>query len=169
MTRQIFLSLILAAGGLSAQTPEMKPFPVDSEQLSGGEADLSFLLEAPAGKDGWIRVQDGHLATPDGRRFRIWGTNVVGRGGTPTKEGARIMAAQFARFGLNCIRFHFLDQPSPNGIIDGKRADTRALDPEPMDRFDFFVAELKKRGIYIDLNLNVARTYKAGDGVRDFE
>jgi hypothetical protein len=36
-----------------------------------------------------------------------------------------------------------------------------------MDRFDFFIAELKKRGVYIDLNLNVARTYKAADGVKD--
>ena len=38
-----------------------------------------------------------------------------------------------------------------------------------MDRTDFFIAELKKRGIYTDLNLNVGRIYKAGDGVRDFE
>ncbi len=37
-----------------------------------------------------------------------------------------------------------------------------------MDRLDFFVGELKKRGIYTNLNLNVARTYKPGDGVRDY-
>ena len=38
-----------------------------------------------------------------------------------------------------------------------------------MDKLDFFVAELKQRGIYTDLNLNVARPYKAGDGVKDYE
>jgi len=36
-----------------------------------------------------------------------------------------------------------------------------------LDRLDFWVAELKKRGIYIDLNLNVGRSYKPGDGVAD--
>jgi hypothetical protein len=41
--------------------------------------------------------------------------------------------------------------------------------PEEIDRLDFFVAELKKQGIYSDLNLNVSRTYKAGDGARDYE
>ena len=49
------------------------------------------------------------------------------------------------------------------------RNDTRALDPQQLDRLDFFIAELKKRGIYADLNLNVGRTYKAGDGVRDHD
>ena len=28
---------------------------------------------------------------------------------------------------------------------------------------------MKKRGIYCDLNLNVGRSYKAGDGVQDFD
>ena len=37
-----------------------------------------------------------------------------------------------------------------------------------MERFDYLVWQLKKRGIYTNLNLNVFRKYKAGDGVRDF-
>jgi hypothetical protein len=28
--------------------------------------DVSFLLDAPAGKDGFVKVQNGHLATGDG-------------------------------------------------------------------------------------------------------
>ena len=31
------------------------------------------------------------------------------------------------------------------------------------------MAELKKRGIYVDLNLNVGRSYRAGDSVPDFD
>ena len=49
------------------------------------------------------------------------------------------------------------------------RDDTRALDPKQLDTLDYFVAELKKRGIYTDLNLNVGRIYRQGDGVRDYE
>ena len=38
-----------------------------------------------------------------------------------------------------------------------------------LDRLDFFISELKRRGIYTNLNLNVGRRYKAGDGVRDWQ
>jgi hypothetical protein len=106
---------------------------------------------------------------PGGERFRIWGVNITGRATVPTKEAAPLLAAHLARCGVNCVRFHFLDRPAPQGLIDAQRDDTRALDPDQLDRFDFFVAQLKKRGIYTNLNLNVGRTYKAGDGVRDHE
>ena len=30
------------------------------------------------------------------------------------------------------------------------------------DRLDFFISELKKRGIYVNLNMNVARAFQDG-------
>lgn len=131
--------------------------------------DVSFLLEAPAGKSGHIRIQAGHLSYPDGRRFRIWGVNATGQGGLPAQTNAPRIAANLARLGINCVRFHFLDRPAPGGVIAANRNDTRELDPGQMDRLDCFIAELKQRGIYSDLNLNVARPYKPGDGVKDHE
>ena len=110
-------------------------------------------------------MRNGHLAYPDGRRFRIWGVNITGPGNLPTHEDAATEAAHLARYGINCVRMHFLDRPGV--LIDNTKADTRALDADHLDRLDFFVAELKKRGIYSDLNLNVARTYKTADGVKD--
>jgi hypothetical protein len=62
---------------------------------------------------------------------------------------------------------HFLDLPTPRGLIDATREDTRVFDAQQLDRLDFWIAELKRRGIYINLNLNVGRSYKAGDGVKD--
>ena len=53
----------------------------------------------------------------------------------------------------NCVRFHFLDRLG--ALIPSDRKDTRALDPQALDRLDRFVLELKQRGIYTDLNLNV--------------
>jgi hypothetical protein len=79
------------------------------------------------------------------------------------------VAAHLARYGLNCIRFHFLDSRSPRGLIDSTHDDSRSLDPAILDRLDFFIAQLKSHGIYADLNLNVGRLYQAGDGVRDHE
>lgn len=78
-------------------------------------------------------------------------------------------AATLARYGVNCVRLHFLDLAAPRGIVDSTRNDSRAFDAQQLDRLDFLVSELKKHGIYMDLNLNVGRSYKAGDGVADFD
>ncbi|HEU0006213.1 MAG TPA: hypothetical protein VFS12_09510 [Terriglobia bacterium] len=135
--------------------------------------DVSFLLEAPAGKGGFIRVQDSHFVKPDGKRIRFWGVNLTdwskGSVMIPPKEDAPMWAATLSRFGVNCVRLHFLDLAAPRGLIDKTREDSREFDAEQLDRLDFFIAELKKRGIYINLNLNVGRSYKAGDGVQDYD
>lgn len=164
------VGVFLASGSWGfSQEVELRPFTVRWESLEGSRIDFSGLLEAPAGRDGFITIRNGHLARPDGRRIRFWGVNVSGRGCLPPKEHAAVIAERLARWGVNCVRFHFFDRPAPNGIIDPTRDDTRRLDPEHLDRLDYFVAQLKARGIYTDLNLNVARSYKPGDGVRDWE
>lgn len=133
--------------------------------------DVSFLLDAPAGKHGFIHAAGGHLVTGEGQRIRLWGVNLTewspGSTMIPSKQDAHLWAATLARYGVNCVRLQFLDLPAPRGLIAAGRNDTRAFDPEQLDREDYFLAELEKRGIYIDLNLLVGRPFKAGDGVVD--
>ncbi|MHB8888041.1 MAG: hypothetical protein ACYC46_04425 [Acidobacteriaceae bacterium] len=151
----------------------MVPFTMDHRRaaLSHSPVDVSFLLDAPAGKHGFIQVKDGHLATGDGQRIRFWGVNITdwskGSRQIPPKEDAPFWAATLARFGVNCVRFQFLDLEVPRGLIDSHYPDTRHLDAEQLDREDFFIAQLEKRGIYIDFNLLVGRPFKAADGVHD--
>jgi hypothetical protein len=173
-------------GALGQEIP-LQPFVINHHERVDSPADVSFLLEAPAGRDGFIRVKDGHLVKPNGDRLRIWGVNLTGwtQGSTllPPKEQAALWANTLARFGINCVRFHFLDlttrdpaaaagpdaRPRPSGLIDRNHNHTQSFDAEQLDRLDFFVAELKKHGIYTNLNLNVGRTYKEGDGVPDHD
>lgn len=168
--------MLLSAGGAFSQTETtttLQPFVMDHRRglLAHSPVDVSFLLDAPAGKHGFVRGQDGHLVTGDGKRIRFWGMNVTdwskGSVMVPSKEDSRLWAATLARFGVNCVRFQFLDLPTPRGLIDGKRNDTRAFDPAQLDLEDFFIAELEKQGIYLDLNLLVGRPFKAGDDVHD--
>jgi hypothetical protein len=170
---------------VGAQAIPMRPFVVDHQSRVDSPVDVSFLLDAPAGRDGPITVKDGHFVKPDGKRFRIWGVNLTGwtNGSTllPPKEEASKWAAEMARFGINCARFHFLDMPtrdpavpdvgprSPAGLLDRNSSTTQVFDPNALDRLDFLVAELKKHGIYTNLNLNVGRTYKEEDGVPDWD
>lgn len=158
-----------------------------------------LLGDQPAGADGFVTVKDGHLVRGNGERLRLWGVNLTGwtRGSTllPPKTEAAKWAKILARHGINAVRFHFLDMPTrnaaveatlkpqreqaesegnrfkapPTGLIDSTKPVTTDFDPEALDRLDYFVAELKKAGIYSNLNLNVGRRYKPGDGVPDNE
>src|ERR1017187_9698951 len=151
----------------------LKPYVMNHRAGGASVADVSFLLDAPAGKTGFVHIQGGHLVTGAGKPLRLWGVHITdwSRGSVllPPKEDAPMWAATLARFGVNCVRLHFLDLAAPRGIIDATKPDSRSFDPQQLDRLDYLFAELKKRGIYADLNLNVGRSYKAGDGVQDFE
>jgi hypothetical protein len=140
------LVLALSVGHAWAEEPALAPFPTAWEDQVGGPADLSFLLDAPAGRDGFVTVREGHLAQADATRFRIWGINLSAAGGLPLKKDAPRLAAILARHGLNGVRFHYIDRPAPGGILDASRSDTRALDPEQVDltHFDERLIELQK-------------------------
>lgn len=167
--------LLLYSPGAFAQWDDglLRPFVMDHRAAGSPAVDVSFLLDAPAGKDGFVRLQNGHFVKPDGSRIRFWGVHFTdwSRGSVeiPPKEDAALWAATLARYGVNLVRLHFLDLPSPRGIVDSTANDSRSFDPRQLDRLDFEISEFKKRGIYVDLNLNVGRSYKAGDGVQDFD
>ena len=151
----------------------MMPFTMDHRAGARAHSpvDVSYLLDAPAGKHGFVQVKDGHLATADGQRIRFWGVNITdwspGSRQIPAKEDAAYLASTLARFGVNSVRFQFLDLEVPRGLIAKSEESTRTLDAEQFDREDYFIAELEKRGIYIDFNLLVGRPFKEGDGVKD--
>lgn len=103
-----------------------------------------------------------HFYTRDGRRVRLWGVNLSFGANLPTHEDAVRVASRMAAFGVNSVRFHHLDTQSwPSGIWsrDG------SLHPEALDRLDYFIDQLAKRGIYTNLNLHVGRVHSLGLGL----
>ena len=122
-------------------------------------------LVGPAGRDGFIGMRGEHLVKPDGSRFRIWGLNMAGPACFPDRDGAVRIANDLARLGVNCVRLHGLDSNWGRSAIDYSGIDTQRLNAEDLDRWDYLVFELKSRGIYTNINLNVFREFRAGDGV----
>lgn len=158
-------------GPVEFGTPGIKlqPYVVDHRKAAGSVIDLSFLSEAPAGRTGFVRVENGHVVKPNGEPIRFWGVNLTewtrGSASIPSKEDAPMWADALARHGINLVRLHFLDLPAPRGMIDSTRDDSQHFDAGQLDREDFFIAELLQRGIYVNWNLNVGRRFKDGDGV----
>lgn len=154
------LCLIVVSLGLSSvradEPSPLFPFAPPWDDASPGAVNVSAWNERPAGKHGPITVKDGHLYAGD-RRIRLFGVNLCFGANFPSHADAARIAARMAKFGINAVRFHHMDnQSAPGGIL---ARDRRSLDPGQLDKLDFLIAELKKQGIYADLNLHVSREY----------
>ncbi len=150
------LALVFALAAFYARGADLFPFVVPWDDAAPGFTNLSSWNDKPAGKAGFVEARDGHLFAGD-KRLRIFGVNFCFGANFPTKEAAPKIAAHLAKLGVNCVRFHHMDsQSAPAGIF---AADGVTLDPERLNRLDFFIAQLKEQGIYADLNLHVSRTH----------
>lgn len=153
----------LAAAVAAAQsptpiTPGWFPFTISAYDDSPAALDLSFLNETPAGRHGYIKAKGEILTDDRGQPWRYFGTNLTAEACFPTQEEAVKFAGHLAKCGINLVRFHFMDANwSGSQLVrkDGKPG----LNEEVLARLDFFFAELKKRGIFANLNLHVGRKY----------
>lgn len=152
-----------ATDGMIPSDDGMFPFVISYDSADNA-TNFSGLIEAPAGKDGFIRVEGDHFVNDKGRVI-FNATNLTASSNFPTHEQADRMAARMARFGINCVRLHFMDcaygpeffQLPYEGGIFAKDGSEKNLDPEMMDRLDYMISQFKLRGIYVDVNLYVAR------------
>jgi hypothetical protein len=150
----------------------MFPFVLPPFDSSRTASDVSWMNDAPAGRHGFVSARGEHFVDGRGRHLRLWGVNINFAGVFPPKDQAPRIAARLAKFGFNAVRIHhFEGYAAPSGLW--KTAATgssrlllpRQVDPEQMDRFDFFASELIKKGIYININLHVGRKVMDGEGV----
>ena len=136
------------------------------------------VLDAPAGKHGFVKVKDGHFYFEDGARAKFWGTNLCFGACFPEHKNAEVMANRIAYFGFNAVRLHHMDfHFEPNGIFEdvapafknAQQKPTGNLSPRQLDKLDYLIYQLKQRGIYIDINTLVSRHFTEADGVPDAE
>ncbi|MDA3925492.1 MAG: carbohydrate binding domain-containing protein [Kiritimatiellae bacterium] len=178
--RQLYLSVTLLAvtcvlSGFSRAADDAAPlFPfVISHEAPDNVTSMAHLLDAPAGKHGFVRVEKGRFATDTGP-IKFNATNLTGPANFPSHKDADILAARLARFGINCVRLHYFDASYGNfkeehqtGIFGKGDSVPRAFSADPsvtisfnkeaIDCQDYLIAALKKRGIYVNMNLHVAR------------
>ena len=163
------LAMLVRQACAAAESEPWTPFHLPWEAPPDAIADARFLLDAPAGKHGPIAVRDGHLCFKDGKRIRFWATNLSGECSFPPAEVAPRAADRLAKFGFNLVRLHGLDAPWGRTLFPRNAPDTQHFDAEQLDKLDRMIAELEKRGIYINLNLHVGRRFTPGDGLPQTE
>jgi len=162
------LGTVVCFGAAAEILPQraLFPFVLPWDDATPGVTDLSGWLHKPAGKFGHVvATPDGHLRVGD-RRIRFFGTDLSHSANFPLKPDAEKIAARMAKFGINIVRFHIMDIAHfPQALFRRDSPNTRELEPQAVDRLDYFIAQLKRNGIYVDLNLLNYRGFCAADGL----
>lgn len=141
-----------------APGPDWAPYVHSLDIEPGSIFDFSSRLDAPAGKYGSLR------ATPEGRfefagrpghPVRFQGVNLTFGANFPaTSADADLIAERLARSGYNTVRFHHIERH-----LVRKGGPSYELDPDALDQLETLFAALKRRGIYINIDLYSARSF----------
>ena len=148
------------------------PFELPWDDSSLTPTSLADLNPAPLTGAQRIAVKDGHFVDQSGRRVRLLGTNVTSSAAFTRPEDAPAVAARLHKYGFNIVRLHHIDAAWSNPSIFGADHDmgqgpNQKVDADSLELLDNFVAQLKKQGVYTNLNLHVSRTPSPGDGFPD--
>ena len=84
----------------------------------------------------------------------------------PPKDKADYMAHWLAKYGISMVRLgHLVTEPGSGSVVDWKQPDSAHLNPEVMDRLDFYIARLAEHGIYTRPTMLWYRKMREADGV----
>jgi hypothetical protein len=157
----ILLAVSLAVAALAAATAagaaeEMVPFVIpttpNAKSLVAIGAGEPFATDAKR-----VEAREGHFWR-DGKRYRVWGVNICFGAAFPAHADAERAAERLAQAGVNSVRLHHMDcHPFPNGIWEPKGE--MDLSAEALDRLDYFIDQLARRGVCVNVNLHVSRTH----------
>lgn len=153
-----------AAGSTSSNAPivitagpDWIPLKAELDIVPGSALDFSRLglTDAPAGKHGHVIARpDGRFAftdSPDIPR-RFYGVNFCFGALDLSHEESDRVAERLFRLGYNAFRFHHYERELTRG-----QKDSTTLNPQKTDQFDYFMAALIRRGIYLTTDLFVSR------------
>lgn len=119
-------------------------YPFTGESISPSSVlNTSSLLDAPAGKHGWLLMDGNDYNFTDGTSIKFWGVNICNMSVFPDKDLANRWSSYLARQGVNGVRFHKFTwdgtEPLPGSTV---------IEANLFDRLDYFHHILKEKGIY---------------------
>ncbi|MGE5558414.1 MAG: hypothetical protein ACM3WV_07360, partial [Bacillota bacterium] len=169
------MQVTLPSGGTIVPSLDEKYGPEDTPNwytsgldLSDAPVDLSFLNHKPAGQYGYVVAQGDRLVFSNtGQPAKFWGANLQAYALFTTADAEiPIQAQRIAKLGHNLIRIHHHDSGwvDPN-IFDKSASTTQVLLASSLDKLDRWIKALKDEGVYVWLDLNVGREFKAGDNI----
>lgn len=138
----------------------------DLRVVRGSALDFSSMFLSPA-KNERITIKNGMFVDQSGSQVRFLcsaTTFLRPEGGFPSHDLADQYAEQFRMRGYNLVRMVFSDA----SLMAGREKDFD-FDPEQLDRYYYFLSALKKRGIYLELDIQTSINGAYGDVKNRFD
>jgi len=156
MIRQSLFIIIMLLVCSSAKAQDFVPFVIPARP------NPDSLIAYPSSQP--IKTNSDNLVAKGGHffrgenRVRLWGVNLSFGANLPKHEDAHHIAARLAAAGVNAIRCHHMDTARfPRGLWNAK--DGKTIDPEALERLDYFIDQLARHGICVNINLHVGRVH----------
>jgi hypothetical protein len=132
--------LIAEQAGWFSFQPEVDPF-------THSPIDLRELNERTAGDGGWIRAQGEEFVHDEtGKAVRFWAVNAGSGIAGFAKSEVDTLARMLAKRGVNLVRYH-------GTVYAGSGSKFGTIDTTKIDRLHYFVAALKREGIYTSISI----------------
>jgi hypothetical protein len=141
-------------------TDDWYPFTASGLVHEGSVVSVSEWLDKPSGKEGRPAIQ-GEQMVIAGRPVRFWGINNNFGDNAPPKETADARAPFYAKYGFNLVRMHKF---FANAICSADSS--TQLDPEGVDRFDYYTNRLRENGVYFSFSGVFHFSVRPGDRER---
>ena len=135
----------------------MYPFDLALNNTIPPEIDMRhMLLDPPAGKYGRVIADGENLVFENGKSARFWGVGFAFSGSLPPKfppdhDMTDKIVERLASLGVNHVRFVGFDNNAPEPFR--KWLQTGKITGTTIDRFDYFVSQLREAGIYYSLSI----------------
>lgn len=143
-------------GAIVLNPPQMywnEAQPQDVTKTENSLLDLSYMLDAPAGKHGAVAAKGESFEFADGTPVKFIGTNIKGKAVFPSKDDADKIAAGIAYCGYNLARIQFDNSES--------------ITAENVQKLAYLVSKLKEKGIYTYLAFACDTKYKVNGFINE--
>lgn len=154
----VFVTLAACLSGAAGAGEEFTPFAIpaaaNSESRAAYPPGKAIAVDSPR-----MNARNGHFYVGD-TRVKLWAVNLTFASCFPSHTDAEQLAARLSQAGVNCVRLHHMDMFTWNGgrgIWDAK--DPKKLSAEALDRLDYLIDQLARKGIYSNVNLHVSRSH----------
>lgn len=141
---------------------DWRTLPQFMSVVPGSALDWQDRFAPAAGSKGWLSVNaSGKFVFPNAPTtpVKFYGANLAHWANIPSHDESIRLADNLARLGYNAIRLHHLDWV----LTETTAANSTTIDPIRMERCNFLIGELKKRGMYISIDLHSLRRPRANE------
>ena len=136
-------------------------FPLNiNESAAKVEFDMTNWLHKPAGKHGFVQIDNDRFVFEDGTPVKFWGTNIASEKPFMPAAEAEAWSEWLARYGFNAVRFHKFTWRANDGI------QSTVVTDDKWKNFDYLCYQLREKGIYYGWSHIYGHKVMPGDSSR---